>query len=63
MTRSAQVSILSGTLHSNLVRGLEIDHQLELVRQLHGKVSWLCAFEDFVYDSMPPAAIVSRFTP
>jgi hypothetical protein len=28
--------------------GLEIDDQLMLCRRFHGKVGWLCAFEDAV---------------
>jgi hypothetical protein len=35
--------------HANLLRRLQIDHELELRRLLDGKISRLGTFEDFVH--------------
>src|SRR5262245_48858705 len=38
--------------------GLEVDHQLELHRLLHGQSLWLGAFEDLVHVDGGPAVIL-----
>ena len=46
--RRRAVEAASGTVEAERLGGLEIDHQLELDRGLHGKLARLLALEDAV---------------
>ena len=35
--------------HTDLLRGLQVDHELELGRRFYGQVGRLCAFEDLIH--------------
>ena len=48
ITSSARASRCGGTVEAERLRGLEVDHQLELGRRLHRQVARLLALEDAV---------------
>ena len=48
ITSSARASTIGGTVKAECLRGLEVDDQLVLVRQLHRQIGWLLALEDAV---------------
>lgn len=49
MTRSALASTFGGIVRPDLLRRIQIDDQLELLRLLHGKFSRLRSLQDSVH--------------
>ena len=62
ITSSARASTDGGTVEAQSFRGLEIDHQLVLVRRLHRQISWLLALEDTVNVTGRAAVLVDNIS-
>ena len=49
--------------HADLLGGLQIDHELKLLRLFHREIGWLGTLQDFVHVTWRPAASYQRCPP